>query len=75
MRATSRWRLSLRPLRLPRPPVLAAAQADNKETTLDQYLNSVTKDDPSVAPFFLGFRQTENAAVLKPGMDVGIERR
>ena len=85
----------MRPLRLPRPPVLAAAQADNKETrnafalflfataltvsaqtcdrawlktTLDQYLNAVTKHDPSAAPLFLGFRQTENAAVVKLGM-------
>ena len=85
----------MRPLRRPRPPVLAAAQADNKETrnafalflfaaeltvsaqtcdraclktTLDQYLNAVTKHDPSAAPLFLGFRQTENAAVVKLGM-------
>ena len=81
----------MRPLRLPPPPVLAAAQADNKETrnafalflfatalpvsaqtydraclktTLDQYLNAVTKHDPSAAPLFLGFHQTENAAGL-----------
>ena len=36
--------------------------------TLDQYLNAVTKHDPSAAPLFLGFRQTENAAVVKLGM-------
>jgi hypothetical protein len=86
----------LRPLRRARPPVLAAAQADNKETrnafklflfataltvsaqtcdrarlktTLDQYLNAVTKHDPSAAPLFLGLRQTENAAVVKLGIE------
>jgi hypothetical protein len=86
----------LRPLRLPRPPVLAAAQVDSKQTrnafalflfaapltvsaqtcdraclktTLGQYLNAVTKHDPSAAPLFLGFRQTETAAVVKLGIE------
>jgi hypothetical protein len=39
------------------------------KTTLDQYLNAVTKHDLSTAPLFLGFRQTENAAVVKPGIE------
>ena len=30
------------------------------KTTLDQYLNAVTKHDPSATPLFLGYRQTEN---------------
>jgi hypothetical protein len=34
---------------------------------LDQYLNAVIKHDTSAAPLFVGFRQTENAAVVKPG--------
>ena len=31
------------------------------KTTLDQYLNAVIKHDPSAAPLFVAFRQTENA--------------
>jgi len=34
---------------------------------LDQYLNAVVKHDPSAAPLFPGFRQTENAVVVRPG--------
>lgn len=34
---------------------------------LDQYLNAVIKHDPAAAPLFLGFRQTENSVVVKPG--------
>jgi hypothetical protein len=34
---------------------------------LDQYLNAVIKHDPSAAPLFVGFRQTENAVVVRPG--------
>jgi hypothetical protein len=36
-------------------------------TALDQYLNAVIKHDPSAAPLFVGFRQTENAVVVRPG--------
>src|SRR5262245_51427748 len=50
----------------------AAADCDRAclKTTLDQYLNAVMKHDPSAAPLFTGFRQTENAVVTKPGMGV-----
>jgi hypothetical protein len=34
---------------------------------LDQYLNAVVKHDPVAAPLFPGFRQTENAVVVRPG--------
>ena len=34
---------------------------------LDQYLNAVVKHDPSSAPLFVGFRQTDNAVVVRPG--------
>src|SRR5213593_2533472 len=40
------------------------------KTALDQYLNAVTKHDPSAAPLFIGFRQTENATVVKLGSGV-----
>ena len=36
-------------------------------TLLDQYLNAVIKHDPSAAPLMIGFRQTENAVVVRPG--------
>jgi hypothetical protein len=35
------------------------------KTTLDQYLNALVKHDPSAAPLFVGFRQTENAVVVR----------
>lgn len=35
---------------------------------LDQYMNAVIKHDPAAAPLFAGFRQTENAVVVRPGM-------
>lgn len=35
--------------------------------TLDQYLNAVVKHDPAAAPLFAGFRQTDNAVVVKLG--------
>ena len=35
------------------------------KTTLDQYLNAVVKHDPAAAPLFVGFRQTENAVVVR----------
>ncbi len=34
---------------------------------LDQYLNAVIKHDPAAANLFVGFRQTENAVVVRPG--------
>src|SRR5579871_1303237 len=34
---------------------------------LDQYLNAVVKHDPSAAPLFVGFRQTENSVVVRLG--------
>lgn len=37
------------------------------KTTLDQYLNAVIKHDPSAAPLFVAFRQTENASVVRLG--------
>lgn len=37
------------------------------KTSLDQYLNAVIKHDPSAAPLFVGFRQTENAVVVRLG--------
>src|SRR6188472_2230381 len=36
-------------------------------TTLDAYLNAVIKHDPAAAPLMIGFRQTENAIVVRPG--------
>jgi len=37
------------------------------KTTLDQYMNAVVKHDPAAAPLFVGFRQTENAVVVRLG--------
>lgn len=37
---------------------------------LDQYLNAVVAHDPAKAPLFAGFRQTENAVVVRPGTGV-----
>src|SRR5437870_10979453 len=52
--------------------LFAAADCDRTclKTTLDQYLNAVTKHDPSAAPLLIGFRQTENATVVKLGTGV-----
>src|SRR5580658_5385199 len=36
-------------------------------SSLDQYLNAVVKHDPAAAPLFVGFRQTENAVVVRLG--------
>src|SRR5215510_14912340 len=49
--------------------LFAAADCDRAclKTTLDQYLNAVVKHDPTAAPLFIGFRQTENATVVKLG--------
>jgi hypothetical protein len=40
------------------------------KTALDQYLNAVIAHNPSAAPLFGGFRQTENAVVVKIGTGV-----
>src|ERR1700678_3774007 len=37
------------------------------KSALDQYLNAIVKHDPTAAPLWVGYRQTENAAVVKPG--------
>jgi hypothetical protein len=39
-------------------------------TSLDQYLTAVAKHNPSAAPLFAGFRQTENAVVVPLGSGV-----
>ena len=38
--------------------------------TLDRYLDAVIKHDPASAPLFVGFRQTENATVVRQGTGV-----
>src|SRR5215467_6382376 len=53
----------------------SAFAADNCDraclkTALDQYLNAVIAHNPSAAPLFPGFRQTENAVVVKLGTGV-----
>src|ERR671930_511340 len=49
--------------------VFGAADCDRAclRNALDQYLSAVTKHDPTAAPLFIGFRQTENATVVKLG--------
>lgn len=37
------------------------------KTSLDQYMNAVIAHNPAAAPLFPGFRQTENAVVVKLG--------
>src|ERR1700677_2951830 len=37
------------------------------EGILNQYLNAVIKHDPSGAPLFIAFRETENAVVIDKG--------
>ena len=39
-------------------------------TTMDAYLNAVVKHDPAGAPLAVGFRQTENAVVIRDGTGV-----
>jgi len=50
-------------------PARAADDCDRAclRTMLDQYLTALTRHDPSAAPLFPGFRQTENAVVKRPG--------
>jgi hypothetical protein len=40
------------------------------KAALDQYLNAVVRHDPSAAALLPGFRQTENAAAVRPGAGV-----
>jgi len=50
--------------------LLAAAGACDRAclmSTLDQYLSAVMKHDPSAARLFAGYRETDNAAAVKPG--------
>lgn len=51
------------------PSAHAADDCDRAclKSTLGQYLSAVAKHDPSAAPLFAGFRQTENAVVKRPG--------
>jgi len=55
-------------------PLACAAAADCDraclKSSLDQYLGAVVKHDPAAAPLFVGFRQTENAVVTRPGTGV-----
>ena len=37
------------------------------KATLDQYLNAIIQHNPAAAPLSIGFRQTENAMVRRPG--------
>ena len=37
------------------------------KSSLDQYLQAILKHDPQAAPLFLGYRQTENAQLVKLG--------
>ena len=52
--------------------LLGAVDCDRAclKSSLDQYLNAVVKHDPAAAPLFVGFRQTENATVMKLGTGV-----
>ena len=54
---------------LPHGNLFAANDCDRAclKTALDQYLNAVIKHDPSAAPLFVAFRQTENASVVRLG--------
>ena len=40
------------------------------KTALDQYLNAVVQHNPSAAPLTVGYRETENAMVRRPGSGV-----
>src|SRR5678809_46964 len=48
---------------------VAAQDCDRSclKSTLDRYLTAVTMHEPSAAPLAVGFRQTENAVVVKLG--------
>jgi len=65
--------LQLSLLGLASAPLFAAANDCDRaclKTTLDQYLAAVIKHDPTAAPLFVAFRQTENAVVVKLGTGV-----
>ena len=50
--------------------VIAAGQACDRaclRAALDAYLSAVARHDPAAAPLMIGFRQTENAIVVRPG--------
>ena len=52
------------------PNLIAAGQACDRgclRAALDSYLNAVIKHDPAAAPLMIGFRQTENAVVVRQG--------
>ena len=49
------------------PAVAAPCDRACLKTSLDQYLQAVLKHDPAAAPLFLGYRQTENAKLVKLG--------
>src|SRR5437667_5311127 len=53
-------------------PAFAAETCDRAclKNALDQYLNAVVAHNPAGAPLFAGFRQTENAVVVKFGTGV-----
>src|SRR5512147_915209 len=70
--AAMSWVSRFVPLLLCGPLFAAANDCDRAclKSTLDQYLNAVIKHDPSAAPLFVAFRQTENAVVVKPGTGV-----
>ena len=54
-------------------PLFAAANDCDRtclKASLDQYLVAVIKHDPAAAPLFVGFRQTENSVVVRPGAGV-----
>jgi hypothetical protein len=55
------------------PVALAAGNDCDRpclKSMLDQYLNAVVRHDPAAAPLFAGFRQTENAVVVRNGTGV-----
>jgi hypothetical protein len=54
---------------------LLAADANNCDRNclsalLKQYMNAVVSHDPAAAPLMVGFRQTDNAIVVRPGTGV-----
>jgi len=69
-------------LRLPLIGLLAVASAHGAtcdrsclKTTLDQYLNAVVQHNPLGAPLSVGFRQTENAMVRRPGTGLWVSAK
>jgi hypothetical protein len=42
---------------------------------LDQYLNAVVQHNPAAAPLTVGFRQTENAMVRRPGTGIWVSAK